>query len=713
MKYLEITKKVYLVEQEFSNKTVKKTPEAINHIYIIDRSGSMSYMLRDLGEDLIKQIKTLPIGDTVTFGWFSGEGDYRFVLKGFNINKEKDFGTLEKVIRDNLTSRGTTCFSEILKDTSSVVEDLSSFGNAYSLCFLTDGFPIVSNYNREIESIFSAINNLSGKIDSALLVGYGNYYNKELMSDMAEKFGGSLIHSNDLPAFNYQLTNFINDSRENAPKIEVDLAMIPLYSLAFNIAGKNINLFTASKTVTIAPSKKNKNYMYYLTDKIPAKAELVLDKDLEKDSLLKGAYAAAYVLTQKTKTDTAIEILAKIGDVALIDSLNNAFTNAEYGLAETKIQKAVTSPSSRFESGRNTKYLPKSDAFCLLDALDLLMQDETASFYPRHNTFEYSRIGKKTVNKEGYPEFKSDQNAKCSLNDLAWNSTKLNLSIKARIKGTVELKEGFDKLGFQKNYPTYVFRNYTVVKDGFLNVQKLPVSMSAVTFGKLVEFKLLPKNTTYERDEVYTLDLTQIPIMNREIASGNTSAKDLGIKVVEELKLEAQLKAFKYYLKTLEDQKIKSDVLTEEQLNFLAENGIGNNGYAPPTETETSVDYYMAKEFDIKIKGCSSLPKVDAVLAKIKTGKAFTATESLMNVGIQEYEKIQNKDKAQTVYNLTSVIKNKTLELREIRSYIQRTKFAVILGKKWFDEFSSRAENTITVDNYTLTYALSETRVDL
>ena len=55
-------------------------------------------------------------------------------------------------------------------------------------------------------------------------------------------------------------------------------------------------------------------------------------------------------------------------------------------------------------------------------------------------------------------------------------------------------------------------------------------------------------------------------------------------------------------------------------------------------------------------------------------------------------------------------MKNQT-GLRRVRQDIQETKFAVLLGKRWFDEFSSRAENTIEVSGLKFTFVVSETKV--
>lgn len=53
-RYVKITNKLYLVEQEITKTTeVVKEPEPTNHIWIYDRSYSMTYNLPKLATDLI------------------------------------------------------------------------------------------------------------------------------------------------------------------------------------------------------------------------------------------------------------------------------------------------------------------------------------------------------------------------------------------------------------------------------------------------------------------------------------------------------------------------------------------------------------------------------------------------------------------------------------------------------------------------------------
>lgn len=727
MRYLKVKDGLYLLEQTIEQKEKSSKKDTLNHIWIYDRSGSMYNLLSGLADDMIAHSKTIPPGDTISLGWFSSDGgEFKFILKGFKVTEERDYKAVEDAINNNKTTIGWTCFSEILLDTENVINDLAVISPNFALTFFTDGYPVVGNYKKELSNIHQAIANIEASLSSVLLVGYGDYYNKELMSDMAERFGGMLVHSGDLKTFRVSMDSFLTDAREKDLKQIVDLTFPSSLGIVFSVSGNSVNIYqpNAANQIRYSPTKGSDNRIYILTDTYPKAAkevtftdENVKGADAEVEPLIKASYATAMILTQRTKTDLALDALACLGDKALINDVSNAFTNAEYGKAEANIQAATTNTSDRFKSGRDTKYLPAIDAFCLLDMLEMLMVDENAYFYPYHQDFNYKRIGVPTKTKEGYPKFIAVTEVKCPLEGLTWNSTKLNLSIRAKINGTVELTEGWKEQGFEQIFPTWIYRNYSLVKDGFLNVLVLPVSLSESSFKKLqTEGVIIPteKWSAEEPNKIFSLQLDAIPVMNRAISQGKTSATELCRKAYQELELEAKIKVFNFLKNELDPEgtKLQKTPYTPEQEAFLETNGIGRNGYAPPTEKQDATDKYYAKEFEIKIAKHSSLPKVDEIRTKMKDNKAINPPGMLIKKGIEVYQTgaASLDEENQLKWLDQSVIKLKS-ELIKLRNDMQKTKFAIILGKKWFDEFSSRENNTLTLDAIEYTIAVREVEV--
>jgi hypothetical protein len=730
MRYIQISPNLSLVAQEIKTKKVVSKRECVNHLWIYDRSGSMTYSLPELTNQLVSLSKTLPKGDTLSLGWFSGEGDYNWVIKGFKIADSSDYKNLEKMIRANSSSRNTTCFSEILSNTSQVVADLSVFSSTFSLHFFTDGYPVVSNHRKELDSIFTAISALKGKIYAACLVGYGAYYNKELMSDMAARLGAVLLHSSVILDYQDSVGKLMKLIDISEPKIEIEpVVSHPLAIFSVSPQGVTTYSFDNGK-LYVSPIGESTNIFYISGEKPNVKSWDKVDVASlnfadPKDTLATAMYAAALVLSQRMKTDIALEFLGKIGDKHLVDSFTNAYTTEEYGIAESSITPLLTDVTGRFSGGKDTNYLPPSDAFCVFDLLNMLVEDEWAAFYPHHPKFEYTRISTGAKTKEGYPEFSPNVKSQCRFENLTWHSSRLNLSVLTRIEGHVDLIETgvtLAEAGFANPYPCFVFRNYSFIKDGRVNVKSLYLTSSEETYKDLKNRGIVIDDT-YATNREYGLDISRLPSINRSIATGKTSASDLCELAWRENSLKAEVKALKWLREEKAGDATAPVSFTTAQCSLLEANGIDPKKgglFDPPTDKAEATDQYMAKSFEIKIQGLMSLPPVKKVAEKIEKGKARTPVEELIETGLILFEGakfngkfVKNGSKEDIRSHLDIVIKLKQMEMRKIRTTMQQTKFAVILGKAWFDEFTTRDNPTLEYKGHTYKFELGEEVVEI
>lgn len=721
MKYLKINPTTFLISKDVIVSD-REHKENLSHIWVIDRSGSMTYMLDELVDDLILKSKDLSNGDVLSLGWFSSEGDYRYLLKGLKISGQSDLDVISKTLNSFRSSRGATCFSEILIDTESVVADLAAFGLEHALMFLTDGYPVVSNYSKEIKAIESAVEKLQSKVASALIVGYGNYYNKELLAQITQQIGGSLIHNHDLQQFKLSMTSYMEDARKNGSKLEVKIPKGASYPFSIN-NGSIISYENREGSVMFTPSRNKTNQIiFYLSSE--AEGEEIKLENLssnDENTMLRASYALSYLLCNRTKTDTALEVLNVTGDVALLTGVYNAFTNAEYGAIEDKLKKAVVSSSARYVSGRSKNFLPDENAFCIVDLVDLLLADSSVVFYPYHKDFSYSRIGQGYEASEDSLKFIPVENPCSNLNGVVWNKTKLNLSIRAKIHGHVVLPEDAEKYGLTRNYPTFIWRNYTLVKDGFLNTDILYIrNLSDVSLNKLEKVsKEIGVNLLEKAGDYYALHLHYLPVMNRGMAKGKNSAKDLCENIWKENELESQIKVMKYYSDLYKSEKKSGAVLSASQQEYLKTYGVTEGGFSPKVEKKDASDFYFAKEFDVKISKFSSIPKVQEVEEKLTliekgdTKKKLTPSEELLAKGIKKFQESLKAGAGDRIKVATaeSFLHKMQEELRRIRSEIQRTKFAFLLGKQSFKEFSSREENSLEVDGKTFTISIREVKV--
>jgi hypothetical protein len=203
------------------------------------------------------------------------------------------------------------------------------------------------------------------------------------------------------------------------------------------------------------------------------------------------------------------------------------------------------------------------------------------------------------------------------------------------------------------------------------------------------------------------------------------SAMELAKLQWELQKLQGDKKVYDFYKKSLYPKTSKSfvELLGQEAADWLKEVGVTDyNGFAPKVTSAEATDFYMSVVLDTKIKGLSSLPKVEDVVAKIKTGAALKLNEWVMADAIKKYlaqldsdiykslGEEQQKGVLKTYLETKSGILNK--QRRKILQEIAQIKFSLILSKKWFTEFKSFDENQLNVNfdgqDLTFTFALDE-----
>jgi hypothetical protein len=305
------------------------------------------------------------------------------------------------------------------------------------------------------------------------------------------------------------------------------------------------------------------------------------------------------------------------------------------------------------------------------------------------------------------------------LEGLVWNNKMLNLSIRVQIPGTVKLPEDKAKqYGLAIDYPTFIWRAYTLIKDGFLNIDRLPVTISETTFIKLQQEGLIPNTEQWSADttQPVVLDLTAIPVMNRAIGEGkDKSAAKLCQAAYRETQLEAIQKVLNARISDITTfvPKPKS-VLSPEAEAYLENSGVTKNGFNPKEGSAIKTgDFYMAKEFEIKIKGLGTLPKVSEVIAKTASKKPLTPREELINEGMTITSSLYDQNPTIEKVKLEGYLAKIKAELFSIRRNMRETMFSIILGNHWFDELASREESTLEVDGNTFTISLREVQVNL
>jgi len=671
-----------------ARETVVEVPT--HRILIYDRSGSMYSVLGQVAEDMCALVDAFSPKDILSIGWFSGEGQFRFMCKGMSCDKK---GDIKRAIRENASTVGMTCFSEISADAATVAEEMRAFKPMpTALTFLTDGNPVVSNYQREMTNLKSALNRLGGVVETAVFVGYGSWYNRETLSSMAWWTGGTFVHASSINDVRKIYSKYHVDTQAEkrfpyrVPKVKNPIAIYTLHR-------GSVSLFDPNETQILAPQGAIVGIIQEANDVAATRGVL------PKETIENAMYAGALAASQNARADVAMAILGTLGDVGLAQLVSNCITQDEVGHAEKWLISAVEG-KERYAQGKKVGCVPTEDATSVFDILEVLVNGD-AKFYPYHEEFEYKRTGVKTTVAEGYSKFTADKEVACPISALVFHSKRLNASLQVTIPGTIELGKGAKKIGLPETYPTKQIRTYTIIKDGRLNVTRIPVTLNKETWNKLYKLGVFDRTwTRMDENTIVTIPLSDYPVMNRAMGKRYLSTKILGGLVLNELGLEAELKAIKARLAEYDTTPEPTPFQTAEQIQFLLEAGISEKGiYSPPSEAGETNDVYEARGVEVVIKGLSSLPSVNDVKKKISSGKPFTRGEKIVSSAMEQIDSVirGEPDKLARLQELERSVKD---ELRQVRYEMAKTRAAVILGGRWFTELGSRNNTMFTHGDY-------------
>lgn len=653
--------------------------DATNQFLIFDRSGSMHYYLNDVVNHVKDYVATLPDGSTVSVGYFSSTGEYNLSVP---YTLKKELNGLVTTLDTYRRALGMTNFVEILNKLNSVVGNKKA-----SLFFFTDGCHNQGGSRADIER---ALKTWSNSSNVSVFVGHG-YIDRDTMSWMASITNGSFVHLNSFADFRPTLDDFGTSVADTVPTIDVKF---PYDGLPISMSGKNIVEYEVENgSVKFKPSKKGYKGLFFTTTVAPSKTELIVPEQLSKTeqaTFANALRALANIHSQKNNVELALQILDYVGDKYLLRNLYNSVTPEEFSQAETLIRRSVFQTKARFLEGELHGFLPDPNAFCVLDAINVLLRDEGALIHLSDNDFEYTKIGKGSAQLDGSTLTYTD-GIVAGFTKVVMNKERLNVSLSTAAKAVVDLdpakfSTGFkevdrEALGIPRLYPVSVFRTYSIIADGKVQTKRLVLSNL-----KKETVNALSTIITKRADGKYIVDFSSIPVINKTYIK-TTSAKALAEAVWREKSTSDELSVLNFLKKAIEEDNADTAAITsvsEKVADFLLTKCyIKNGSYSPPKEAITSTDEYEAYTFSIDFKGYSKISASEVVKA-IKEKKKVSARGLLMEEAYKEYHKWGLDSINARIYLVNE-------ELQKAREFIQKAKFAIILGNKGkMDEFSSR-----------------------
>lgn len=644
-----------------------------NRILAVDCSGSMYSDLPKLRTMLKNKLPTMILPeDTLTVIWFSGRGQCGTLFEATKLDTLQDIQRVNTAIDRFIQPVGATGFKSPLE----LVQDLTQrLSGDSTLSFLTDGGENVST-KKEVLDVCKA---LSEKLTSVTMVEFGYYADSKMILDMAEEIGGSVVLAENFT--NYQ------ESLESGFKSHVTGKKIKINKItAEYVIGNLPDGFVIARpdavgTVTLPANTVS--YSYF---------EGTGDIDEIDDDLETSAYAVS-ALILKGQADKAMQLASMIGDVDLYHQVENSFSKQDYARTVELANAYGSGKKALYETKpRQTNLIPDENAYNVLTMLMDLASEEGNYLDLSHESFAYEAIGAKRETAsigEGessfIPVFKDKTNdVKAEITKLNFDEDRPNISILVRREGTVTLPK--NDLGFKDTVESFIWRNYTIVKDGIINVRFLPVVLSKASYDLFKQLEVIDE--PFKIGKTYVIDTKRFPIINRSMATP--------IKSETLFNLYFSLYVLKTKQKVLGTKVEKPEfgqkfaaLYGEDGAKFLKELGISEGGFSPKTVKGESIDPYIAKVLEVKMSGLNTIPTVDAVEKAIASGKTLTPSQKVMSDVI---------DSLAGVTDYVAELKATVANVRGLRNLIIQTKFGVILGKKWFSDMNGIEDNTREID---------------
>lgn len=503
---------------------------------------------------------------------------------------------------------------------------------------------------------------------------------------------------------------------------------------------------------------------------LPLCTRIALQADVEqgrKHPLFAAAYAAVSLFSRRIQAKIVKPILRALGDVSLANGYALCF-GKQRTAAYADLAAAAALGNGRYVGGYDANCVPKPDAFTVLDLLATLA-NTGCHFHPDHEAFVYKRIGRARLDAsdvindddlagisagsaadvqaqldairaaKGTPlKFVADAAPDgYAINGIVPASETPNVSIRVLRTGHVDLSNRIAALSTKhaaavaandvataqaihddiarsaslpRIFPTKTFRNYAVIADGIVNVERLPVTLTREAWKILAAEGIVKGSYS---DAVQVIDLTALPVINERMVS-TLSAQFTLEKAYRLERVQAAQKVWKHYIKAYfppASSKGIGDVYGAEAAVWLKAQGLTDNGFSPSSTQAESTDVRLVRYMEVTFAGLSSLPKVDDARAKMLgtvKGKqtaggaimepAMRSMDALLTAHKVDYADLEafaagkaTDDVKATAPKIAAAMhaQNDLLdeERRALLMDLARSAFTVIVGPAWFKEW--------------------------
>lgn len=272
----KVSDNLFLVRQTQDPKAAPpaaKVEPSVNHIAVIDCSGSMWGELPKIRDQIKKRIpKLLKQGDTLSVIWFSGRNQFGALLEAEPVGTLTELKEVNNAIDRYLQCVGLTGFKEPIEEAKRLIARVSKKNsNPFALFFMSDGWD--NQWSKP--EILKAIEDTAAGLSSATIVEYGNYADRQLLAKMAEKAGGTMITAESFDKYAPIFEGAISKQVSGAPRVEIPIEGDPIGGFAFLLDAGDIITSEVNAGKVAVPEDKSE--LWYLSPTLVGE----LKEDLE------------------------------------------------------------------------------------------------------------------------------------------------------------------------------------------------------------------------------------------------------------------------------------------------------------------------------------------------------------------------------------------------------------------------------------------------
>lgn len=766
----QIAKDLFLVSHVVPQATAKAAPAPTNHIAVIDVSGSMSGDLPQMREQLKRKLtKLLRDGDTLSMVWFSGRGQFGTLFEAESVSTLADLKDIHNAIDRWLRPVGMTGFKEPLQEVEALIKRVGAKNkNPFSLFFMSDGCD--NQWTRP--EILGTVERAAKGLASATFVEYGYYADRPLLAAMAEKCGGTLIFADAFDKYEAQFESSLAKQALGGPRIELPITGDPIGGFAFALFagardrddGEIVTYEASSGKVVLSEDTRE---IFYLSPRaigaVGDDIELQVKRKLfamapstTVEPGISAAYAALSLFAVRMKPEIVWPILKALGDVSFIQMFGKCFGKQKYTDFMNFAKAAAFTPAHRWMRGFDPTAVPADDAFTVLDLLHVLTEDGKTRLLLDDPSFKYSRISRKRQDVDDLfddseqeaidklqakmageksatklRELQKEMNELLAakkeplkfvadpapdgyeINGLVYNENRPNVSLRVLKPGVVDLFKRMANAPAGAKIPTtiksQIWRNYTLIKDGLVNIETVPALVTDKTLAALKQNSVPHRHVVGRLLDGVTMHHVQIevgplPIINRKMVKA-VSARELAELEFKLCKAKAEQKVFNHYVKEKygDGVRLKSfvELYGEDGAAWLKEQGLTPNGYAPPhTKQAEATDVYIARELDVKLAGYGDLPSVNEIAKRVANPKSKPLAGAAKLIGTVMLEVEEFLKESPSNVHQKWLVGRRDAAVAVARFLMHRAaqiKYAILVGNVWFSEFSSIEQNELTV----------------